>query len=46
MKNYFIILILFLSTIYAQNGLEIANETIISGKALKKLNDLIKLSNS
>ena len=29
-----------------ENGLEIANETIISGKALKKLNDLIKLSNS
>ena len=29
-----------------ESGLEIVNETIISGKALKKLNDLIELSNS
>ena len=29
-----------------ESGLEIVNETILSGKALKKLNDLIALSNS
>ena len=29
-----------------KSGLEIVNETILSGKALKKLNDLIELSNS
>ena len=29
-----------------ESGLEIVNETILSGKALKKLNDLVALSNS
>ena len=29
-----------------ESGLEIVNETIVSGKALKKLNELIELSNS